>query len=649
MTMIVLLMISFTRFQLDAQDGAVVKKEDLSKRLQKLFDEGVQQLKLGYLDEGLGSMNRILDKEPDCIDCLIQIASIHFDMRKYWLAIPPLESILSLDPEYRPMAWVIYGESLFFMERYGEAQVALKEYISAGHKEGKWTKQARKVLFHAEYAEKAMQTPVELKIFPVTANITSDEMEYHPSLTADGKTLVFTRKIDGQEDLMVSYWQGTEWSPATPMESINTRRNEGAHCISADGRTIVFTSCDKRQGIGSCDLYISQWTGENWTVPVNMGPEVNSTAWESMPSLSANGEWLYFSSNRRGGHGGTDIWITRRSVDGGWLTPFNAGPVINTTSNEESPFLHQDGRTLYFMSEGHPGFGGQDLFFSRKNERHEWSTPKNLGYPINTSSQEGGINVALGGGEAYMFTDRPGPDRTDANSTGDFDIIAIELPEAVKPLPATYLKLTVLDRSSRQPVSAMINIQSLPSNELYNRGKADKEGGYLICLPSGNMYLINIEAPGYVIYSDKVTLINNATVLEPISKEVFLTPVEEEISITRPRETIFNLQNIFFATGSDSLMETSRFEIKRLANFMKNNSGLRIEIRGHTDNVGSEEDNLRLSEGRAKAVYQALVREGISPERMQFRGFGESKPVATNDTDEGRSKNRRTEFVILTE
>jgi outer membrane protein OmpA-like peptidoglycan-associated protein len=368
-----------------------------------------------------------------------------------------------------------------------------------------------------------------------------------------------------------------------------------------------------------------------------------------MPSLSANGEWLYFSSNRRGGQGGTDIWITMRSVDGGWMIPFNAGPVINTRFNEESPFLHHDGRTLYFMSEGHPGFGGQDLFVAQKDERHKWSAPVNLGYPINTSSQEGGINVAIDGGIAYMFTDRSGPDRSDPKSNVDFNIIAIELPEHLQPKPVTYLELSVSDLISGAPLSANIKIQSLPSNELYNIGQADKGGKYLICLPAGHEYLFNIEQPGYVMHSDRVMLLDENSEMSPLSKEVFLRPISNEVVSDPGSETVFKLENIFFATGSDSLMESSRFEIERLAEFLKSNPELTIEIRGHTDNVGTEEDNLSLSEARARSVYLALTNKGIPASRMKFRGFGERSPVATNDTEEGRSQNRRTEFVILTE
>jgi outer membrane protein OmpA-like peptidoglycan-associated protein len=366
-----------------------------------------------------------------------------------------------------------------------------------------------------------------------------------------------------------------------------------------------------------------------------------------MPSLSANGQMLFFSSNRRGGQGGNDIWISQRNRKGHWSPPANAGPVINTRFSEESPFIHPDGRSLYFMSEGHPGFGGQDVFLSRRNRLDMWSVPVNLGYPVNTSSNEGGLVVNLSGDEAYIFTNRSGINRTDPDAVSDLNILAFVMPPAFRPGSVTYLKLQVVSEKDDRPLRADITIQELPRNQLYSRGVSDHEGEYLICIPSGRSYLIEVSAPGYMYHSDRVDLVDDTLSEKPFFRRVVLTPVEQDQSDIAKENRPVVLENIFFETGSDSLLPESQFELEALTRFLNQEKDVRIEIHGHTDDVGSQEDNQRLSEARARAVYDALIRMGTDPDRLQYRGFGETRPVADNTSPEGRQKNRRTEFIIL--
>jgi len=366
-----------------------------------------------------------------------------------------------------------------------------------------------------------------------------------------------------------------------------------------------------------------------------------------MPSLSATGQWLYFSSNRKGGQGSNDIWISRRKRNGQWTPPFNAGPVINSRFNEESPFIHPDGSSLYFMSDGHPGMGGPDLFLSRRDAEGNWSIPENLGYPINTSSNEGGMVVSLDGSEAYMFTNRSGERRTDPGALTDLDIVAFRLPQHLRPAPVTYLRMHVLDRETRSPVNTDIDIHRLPEDELFSWGKTDHEGEFFICLPASAQYLFRMSAPGFIYRSHRVVLQDESTVTEPIEMEVLMDRVPTINEMKAPESDPVVLENIFFESGSANILPDSEFELDGLAAFLESHPGMRIEIRGHTDNIGSESDNLTLSLDRARAVNDALVARGIGQERMLFAGFGESRPVADNASESGRSKNRRTEFVIL--
>lgn len=639
----------------DAVSGqAYLKRGDLSRSKQRQYKEAVQLLRLGNYTEGMADMSKLLQREPQCIDCLIQMANAHFEQKEYAEAVQYLEKIIALDPMYRLVGWVVYGEALFYLQRYAEAEEAFRAYLATEPVPGDWTRKCEYFLHHISYAKHAVQDPVDYRPERLTQHINTDAMEYHPSLTADGQVLIFTRKINAQEDLYLSRWRDSLWAGAVLLEEINTPQNEGAHCISADGKTIVFTACGRIGGMGSCDLYISEWTGERWTTPANMGPGINTEAWESMPSLSANGQWLFFASNRRGGQGGNDLWLSRKTRTNAWTVPRNLGPVVNSRHNEESPFIHPDGRTLYFMSDGHPGMGGQDIFTSTMlpeksgaTTEMSWSTPVNLGFPINTSSNEGGLTVTLDGTRAYMFTNRAAENRDNALAVTDLNIISFLMPEAVRPNPVTYLMLEVVDADSGEPLVADIEIQEIPADRIFAWGQSDEDGRYLICLPAGHSYLLKVAAEAYVYHSDRIELQVPDSSDQPIFRKIALRKTEADKGGLEADSTPVVLDNIFFSFGSDSLLPESRFELDGLAAFLEEEPSVHIEIHGHTDAVGSEEDNQRLSEARAKAVYEALIDRGIGPERLRYRGFGERRPVADNDTEEGRKRNRRTEFIIL--
>ncbi len=334
---------------------------------------------------------------------------------------------------------------------------------------------------------------------------------------------------------------------------MNSNDNEGAQCISRDGRIMIFTACGRHDGLGRCDLYICQRHGDRWTKPRNMGPAINSGAWESQPSLSMDGKTLYFVSDRIGGYGGTDICMSTLK-EGAWSKPKNLGPAIITAGNESSPFIHYDNQTLYFASTGHVGMGGSDIFLARKQADGSWSTPENLGYPINTAGDESCLIVNAEGNMAYFSSDQYG-------GMGKQDLYCFELPPAVRPQEVVYKETT-------DTLAALA--------------------------------------------------------------------VGESIS----------LDNIFFETGKWALIESSKVELDRVAELLQQHGNLHVEVGGHTDNVGNDADNQRLSQQRAQTVYDYLVQRGVAANRLSYKGYGESRPVAANGTEEGRAANRRTTFTI---
>ena len=395
---------------------------------------------------------------------------------------------------------------------------------------------------------------------------------------------------------------------------------------------------------GGCDLYIAHREGGQWSKARNMGPNINTPFWDSQPSISSNGRLLYFASNRPGGLGKNDIWISYRQDNGTWIKPINAGKPINTSDNDQAPFIHADGLTLYFMSNGHVGMGGYDLFLARLQADGTWKYPKNLGYPINTISNEGALSVQRDGAYAYFSKDV----RDKPMGAPMTDIFRFPLPDPIRPIPVTYVRARVLDAVTHNALVAHATLTPVGESLTYFKDSTASDGSFLICLPQGKQYALQVERSGYLFYSDRFDVQDTGTLEKPIELEVRLQPipqdnVDQSLSIGGP----VVLKNVFFAIGSTDLQPSSNSELNTLFQLLMQQTELKIRINGHTDDVGTEMDNLRLSEARAKAVYEYLIVLGVTPERLSYKGFGESQPVADNRTSQGRQENRRTEFEVL--
>ncbi|MEL7161007.1 MAG: OmpA family protein, partial [Bacteroidota bacterium] len=359
--------------------------------------------------------------------------------------------------------------------------------------------------------------------------------------------------------------------------------------------------------------------------------------------ISPDGRLLFFSSNREGGYGGNDIYASARTADGGWSKPQNLGPNVNTSGQESFPFWAADGRTLFFTSTGHPGLGGQDLFRIVLGADNTWGEATNLGYPINTADNETNLFIALNGSTAY-FSKR----RIDTLSgKADVDIYAFDLPEELRPDPATYVRAIITDAQSGSPLEASVRLRPLDQRAPPVVRSSDARGEFLAVLPAGKDYAFTVDLTGYVFYADRFTLPEGQWPKDPFLLEIALQPVPEAVATGGTEEdgaTAF--RNVLFATGSADLLPVSADELDRLAELLASAPTYRVTISGHTDDVGEEEENLDLSRKRAASVKDYLVAKGIAAERITTRGFGESRPVADNATEEGRAKNRRTTFLL---
>jgi len=334
---------------------------------------------------------------------------------------------------------------------------------------------------------------------------------------------------------------------------------------------------------------------------------------------------------RKGGYGGYDIWKST-ITDKGWSEPENLGPNINTPYDEQSPFIHPDDQTLYFSSNGWPGLGSKDLFLSRKGPDGKWQKPENLGYPINSSGEENGLTLTADGAYAFFSSNQ-------LKGAGGFDIYTFEMPEKLRPNVVTYVKGLIKDANSKQPLDADVQIIDLKTNRLiFQNVNALNQGQFLATLNVGKNYGLNISRPGYLFYSENFSLLNQKTG-KPFIIEVSLQEIEAG------KKSI--LRNIFFDTNQFVLKPESKSELEKLIVFLTINPKVTIEISGFTDNVGDAKSNQLLSENRAKTVYQYLINNKINASRLTFKGYGALQPIAPNTTEEGRSRNRRTEFKIV--
>ncbi|MEM6379736.1 MAG: tetratricopeptide repeat protein, partial [Bacteroidota bacterium] len=394
--------------------------KNAGKKTLKFYEKGKEALKAQSIEDAQRYFLQANKEDPTFIDSYIKMGDLYIDLNNYPAAIQSYEKAIALDPDYLTRLYYALGYMCYQLDHYDRAIPYLEKHLTLV-KNGQRKINTENLLGHAKFALAAINNPVPFEPKRLSDAINTQFAEYLPSFTANGKQLVYTARRRGQEDLYFSEKINGEWTSGQAILGVNTNDNEGAQTMSADGRMIIFTACGRRDGFGSCDLFVSYKKEDYWTRPMNMGRTINSGAWDSQPSLSANGKFLFFASNRGGGKGKSDIYVAYYLGNGQWSDPQNLGDQINTAGDEKGPFFHADGRTLYFASSGHPGMGSLDLFKSNLMGDGIWSEPVNLGYPINSNGEEVTLIVSLDGKKAYFSSNRSNPNR------GETDIFEFEL------------------------------------------------------------------------------------------------------------------------------------------------------------------------------------------------------------------------------
>lgn len=616
----------------------------------KLFEEARKYYEQSQNDKSIEILLSAIEKDNNFKEAHLLISYAYADLKNYDQAIKHLKFLFSLDPNFFPNATFSLARLLFITGKYKEAKQYYNYFLSTNPKNEKMIKIAKRDIENCVFAIKSIANPVEFNPVNLGENINSKFDEYYPCITADNEMILFTRKIvdekipqGWQEDFYVSKKnKDNQWIKAYSIDGyINTPLNEGAPTLSPDGQVIIFTACEyygnyglNRQGAGSCDLFFTRKIGNKWGKVVNLGTNVNTQNWESQPSLSSDGKTLYFIRGFKSADGirHQDIYVTTLDDEGNWSKAKKLSNIINTPYEEESVFIHPDNQTLYFSSNGHIGMGGLDIFMSKKDSMGNWTTPVNLSYPINTFNDENSLTVSADGEYAFFASNRDG-------GFGGLDLYYFKLPDKFKPTPVTYLKGKIYDAKTKKSLEAKLELIDLKTAKLVTSSKSNPGNGeFLLCLPSNKSYALNISKKGYMFYSAHFDLKSNVN-SKPIIKNIALEPIEIGKTII--------LKNIFFETAKYDLKPLSIAELNKVVEFLQSNKNIKIQIRGHTDNVGSEKDNQILSENRAKVVYDYLIKHNINPQRLSYKGFGEKIPIASNENEEGRALNRRTEISII--
>ncbi|HAL83800.1 MAG TPA: hypothetical protein DCO83_17460 [Mucilaginibacter sp.] len=599
----------------------------------KYFALANQSLDENMYNDAIVQLQKALDADDKFIEAHSALGNIYRMIHQHETAVEQYLKVIKLNPDYSSAVYLRLGNEEIDIARYESARQHLEKYLTYPDITSANISYAQKLISDCKFSVYAVQHPVPFKPVNIGPEINTPDDEYNPVATADEKTLIFTRQINHNEDFYKSIKVDGKWQTATYLsDQINTPEyNEGSESISQDGKVLFFSGCNRPDGLGRCDIYISLKKGDDWGKPFDLPPPINTPGWESQPSISADGRTLYFVSNRKGGYGGYDIWKSTLT-DKGWGEPENLGPNINTAFDEQSPFIHPDDSTLYFCSNGWPGLGGQDLFVSRLGKDGKWQKPENLGYPINSSGDERGLSLTASGDYAFFSSNNLG-------GYGGYDIYTFELPPNLRPHVVTYVKGNVKDVKTLLPLESAIEIIDLQKNiPVYEDYSDPDQGNFLATITSGKNYGLNISKNGYLFYSENFSLAGHEA-KNPFNISVLLEPIEIGNTVI--------LNNIFFDTNKFDLQTESLAELDKLVEFMQLNPMVHIEISGHTDNVGNDQANQVLSENRAKSVYQYLISNKIDASRLVFKGYGETQPVAPNTTDEGRQKNRRTEFKII--
>ena len=645
--------------------------QTMDKASEKLFKKAREFQKSGKKAEAFELYDEILEDHPEYLEVNYYYAfglysplvdnnyrAIKADKSDVKRALAAFNRMYNVCPYYKVHCNLYAARIAYFNEMFSEAIKFASVIVENPDLFTKATDtaklaEAQLIIRKARFYDNILNHPVPFDPKPVSG-ISTKYDEYLGTLSPDGSLFYFTRRkevpvqnafgaSDGETERREFFSQSSlkngQFQTGAPLpDPFNHSKSEGSPTINITNDLLIFTRLmptnDSRGVVyQNYDLYYSERIGDEWTEPKSLGSNINNpNTWESQASLSSDGRILFFASDRPGGFGGSDIWYSQRNSDGSWRKPINLGPKINTEGNERSPFLHTDSKTLYFSSSGFDGIGGQDIFFSKLDPNGKWSDPVNIGYPINTENDEVDFFVSLDGKTGYFSSNHYG--------NKDWNIYEFELYEDARPHKMLIVKGSVT-ADDDELENAVVEIRDTSAKVIATGVVSSNNKQYAVAteVPKEDAapLIVTVKKEGHSFDAQVITA-------EQVATQPIITKDAEIKAIETGK--VCDLKDIYYQTNSYTLTQASQVIINLFVEFLRDNPTVKVEIQGHTDDVGNDKDNQILSERRAKAVYDLVISKGVSADRLRYKGYGESQPIADNSTAAGRAKNRRTVFLI---
>jgi len=640
-----------------AQNGPCT--EITNKKAIKLYEKSLDRKKYEF-KERMDFVKEAIEMEPEYVEAIYQLASMKITIAKgdntsFNPAKTDLLKVVELCPDFQPYAYFYLGQIAYGSDKYEDAAKYMGLFLKRPEnaKNDADYKTASDIYKDSKFNAEVYGKPVPFDPKPVPGVCTFED-EFLAMLSPDNDQIFYTHRYTKQgkgelvpkqiEEFTMEKKEGDKYAGARALDyPFNVGDNYGGVTFSLDNKHMFITVCKpiatgKLRGQMNCDIYTSDFLDNKWSDLRNLGPNVNTEdGWEAQPTLSADGKTLYFATARATSKANSmDIYKTERpTIYAEWGPAESAGDEINTEGNEKSPFVHSDSRTLYFSSDKHPGVGNYDIFYTKADSAGKWKTPKNIGVPINTDKDEVGFFVSTDGHLGYFSSNQ-----LKGKGAGGYDVFYFDLYKEARPEKILFAKGTLKDVSGLPIGNAKIELRTVSSKRTVEVDVDTLTGEYagVIALKDNEDVIMSVEKDSFAFTSQYIKT----------NEEVAAKPVQVDFSVKAMEVgSAYTINNINYNTNSADITSESRNVLEAFAEYLKKHENIKVEIRGHTDNVGNPKTNLVLSTDRAFTVYDVLMQFGVPKERLRFKGFGDTKPLGENATEEGKAKNRRTEFVIV--